>query len=152
MSDESSVQPDPIEPPHKRFMEAVKGGDIPTLLSLYSDVTVWMPPNEPSLFGKREVEEWHQEYFRDFRITTFEETERDVTVLGGWAIERWAYMVAIQPIAGGDRIRDDGRSFSLWKQEAGVWLMSQSMFNSIRPIGSGTSRFFARLKRGTGHS
>ena len=146
---EPSVHLDPIAASHKRFMEAVKAGDIPTLLSLYSDVTVWMPPNEPSLFGKAEVEEWHQEYFKDFRIITFEETERDVTVLDGWAVERWAYMVAVHPLAGGDRIRDDGRFLVVWKQETGVWRMSQAMFNSIRPIGSGTSRFFARLKKGS---
>ena len=80
-------------------------------------------------------------------MVTFTEIEREVTVFNSeWAGERWAYMVAIQPLHGGDRIRDDGRFLALWKCEAGLWRMSQAMFNSIRPVGSGTSRFFVRLK------
>jgi hypothetical protein len=40
------------------------------------------------------------------------------------------------------RIRDDGRLLTVWKQEAdGVWRIAQTMWNSIRPIGSGTSRY-----------
>jgi hypothetical protein len=34
----------------------------------------------------------------------------------------------------------------LWKRDEGVWRIAQAMFNSIRPVGSGTSRFFTRLK------
>src|SRR6185503_19246318 len=92
------------------------------------------------------IGKWHQEYFADFRVETFAEIEREVEVFDEWAVERWAYMVAIQPLHGGERIRDDGRFLSLWKRDEGVWRMAQAMFNSIRPVGSGTSRFFTRLK------
>ena len=69
-----------------------------------------------------------------------------------WAVERWGYTVAIVPVKSGERIRDDGRFFILWSRDAdGTWRMSQAMFNSIRPIGSGTSRFLSRmLEKGTG--
>jgi ketosteroid isomerase-like protein len=146
MSAEPLVQADPLAELHRRFIDAVKAGDIGTITSLYADNAVLMPPNDMSLWGKRELEEWHQEYFADFRVVTFADIEREVTLMDDWAVERWSYMVAIQPLHGGERIRDDGRFLAVWKREEGVWRMAQAMFNSMRPIGSGTSRFLVRLK------
>ena len=54
--------------------------------------------------------------------------------------------IAIAPVKGGAPIGDDSRRFVLWKREPdGIWRISQSMSNSIRPIGSGTSRFLSRM-------
>lgn len=138
---------DPIGEPHRRYLDAFLKRDVDALLSFFSDTAVMMAPNEPSMFGKEEIKEWHQEYFAAFRVVTVEETERDVTVFDGWAVERWAYLVAIESLSGDDRIRDDGRFLTLWKQEGGSWRIAQTMFNSIRPVGSGTSRFLVRLKK-----
>ena len=121
--------------------------DIRAIVSVYSASSISMPHNDSTLYGRKEIEEWHQEYFADFRVVTFAEIERDVEVFDAWAAERWSYMVAIQPIKGGDRIRDDGRFVNLWrKEEDGVWRSAQSLMHSMRPVGSGTSRFFVRLK------
>jgi len=149
MSSEPIAQADPLVEPHLRFIEAVKAADVPTIVTLYTDSAVLMPPNDSSLYGKKELQEWHEEYFADFRVVTFAETERDVSMFDGWAVERWAYLVAIQPLHGGERIRDDGRFLAVWKREEGVWRIAEAMFNSIRPIGSGTSRFLVRLSNRT---
>ena len=138
---------DPIAESRRRFADASLKSDVATLLSLFSDTAVMMAPNEPSLFGKGELKEWFEEYFAAFRVVALEETEREVTMFEGWAVERWAYLVAIESINGLDRIRDDGRFLTVWKQEHGAWMIQQTMFNSIRPIGSGTSRFLIRLKK-----
>ena len=149
MSREPASGTDPIEPFHQKYIHSVMAGDLQTLLSLYTETSVWMPHNEPTLFGRAELAEWYQEYFADFRIVSFGKTEREVVVLEDWAVERWAYMVAIQPVNGDDRIRDDGRFLALWQKDGNDWRMAQAMINSIRPIGSGTSRFFSRIKKGT---
>lgn len=138
---------DPIAECRRHFTAACLKSDVATIVSLFSDTGVMMPPNEPSIFGKNELEEWHQDYFGAFRVVTLDETEREVTVLDGWAFERWTYLVAIESLSGEDRIRDDGRFLTVWKLEEGVWRIAQTMFNSIRPIGSGTSRFLVRLKK-----
>jgi ketosteroid isomerase-like protein len=81
-------------------------------------------------------------------VTVLNGTERDVRIIGDQAIELWIYMVAIDPVRGGDRIRDDGRSLTIWKREQdGIWRVAETIWNSIRPIGSGTSRYLARLKQ-----
>jgi ketosteroid isomerase-like protein len=137
---------DPILPYHQRYIEACRKGDAAAFSALYSETCVFMPPNEPSIFGKGELEEWIHEYFSAFRIVTLDGTEREVTVFGDTAVERWAYLVAIRSVNGEDRIRDDGRFLTIWKNEGGTWRIAQSIFNSIRPIGGGTSRFLIRLK------
>ena len=139
---------DPITPRHQLHIEALKGSDVETLASLFCEDAVLMAPNEPTLYGRAEVREWFQEYFESFKITAFAVTERDVRMFDAWAVERWAYTIAITPVAGGERIRDDSRWFAVWKKDSDdVWRMSQAMFNSIRPIGSGTSRFISRLSQ-----
>jgi ketosteroid isomerase-like protein len=134
---------------HEQLLTASKAGDIEGLVSLFGDDAVLMAPNEPTLYGKAEVKEWFEEYFQHFSIVALTDTERETTIMNdGWAVERWAYMVAILPANSSEveRIRDDGRWFIIWKRDTdGSWKMSQVMFNSIRPVGSGTSRFFARL-------
>jgi ketosteroid isomerase-like protein len=143
----SSADADPLASTHKLFLDAVRAGDVTKLVSMYCEDAVLMPPNEPSLYGRSEVQEWYEDYFQHFRIVTIDETEREVTVIAnGWVIERYAYMVAIAPLKGGERIRDDGRWFHVWKRESdGEWRIAQAMFNSIRPIGSGTSRYITRM-------
>src|SRR5215468_1357855 len=103
-----SIEGDPLAGSHQSYIKAVLACDVPELVSMYCDEGVMMPPNETSIYGKAELKEWHEEYFRDFRVVTLTDTERDVTVLGEWAIERWAYLVVIAPVSGGERIRDDG--------------------------------------------
>jgi ketosteroid isomerase-like protein len=138
---------DPIGDSHRRWVSALLKSDVSEIVSLYGKSAVLMPPNDTTLYGRAELEEWHREYFDNFQIITMEALEREVTVLGAWAVERWTYMVAIQPRDGSQRIRDDGRLFTLWIEEDGKWRIAQSMFNSIRPIGSGTIRFLALLKK-----
>ena|SRR5258706_16381383 len=139
---------DPIADRHQLQIEAAKRGDVEALTSLFCEDAVLMAPNETTLYGRSEVREFWDEYFQNFQITAFGITEREVTVLDGWAIERLAYTIAITPVAGGERIRDDSRWFAVWRLDTdGVWRMHQAMFNSIRPIGSGTSRFISRMSQ-----
>ena len=131
----------------QRYMEGMKNGDVDAILSVHTDDAVWMPLNEPSIYGSAELKEWYEDYFAHFRMISFTETERDVMVMNDWALERCSYMVVIQPVQPGERIRDDGRCLALWKRDAdGVWRIAQSMINSIRPVGSGTSRFLVRMQ------
>ena len=138
---------DPIADSREKFVEAFRAHDIATLVSMHTDDAVWMPMNEPSIYGKNELKEWYEEYIQHFRIVSLTETEREVTVMDGWVVDRWGYMVAIAPVSGGERIRDDGRFLAVWKRlPDGSWKIAQAMNSSIRPVGSGTSRFLVRMQ------
>jgi ketosteroid isomerase-like protein len=144
----SAETSDPIAEGRHTWTEGVKTADAARVVSTFCDDIILMPPNETTLYGRGEALEWLQEYFQHFKITVLSGTERELQMMGDTAIEQWSYMVAIDPVGGGERIRDDGRSLTIWKREPdGVWRIAQTMWNSIRPIGAGTSRFLVRLKQ-----
>jgi ketosteroid isomerase-like protein len=139
---------DPVIEGHKIWIGMAKEKNFDKLATILADDIIMMPPNDTSLYGKAEVLEWFKEYFAHFNIANLTPTERDVFVVNDIAIENWTYMVSIRPIEGSDRIRDDGRFLTIWKKQPdGAWKISHSIWNSIRPIGSGTSRFLALMKR-----
>jgi ketosteroid isomerase-like protein len=137
---------DPIFQARQDYQKAIRTGDIELLLSLAAEDIVWMPPNDTTLFGRAEFKEWIQEYFEYFRFAAYTEPERDVVVSGELAIERTSYMVSIVPAKGPTRIRDDGKMLTIWKRQPdGSWKIWRGIWNSIKPIGSGTNRYLSRL-------
>jgi ketosteroid isomerase-like protein len=137
---------DPLAAPWDTYLAAMKARDLDKLTSLLDPETVWMPPNDTSLFGPEEVGEWWKEYFEYFRVTSITEAERQVTINGELAVQQSNYMIVITPVKGGTRIRDDGRILRIWKRQPdGSWKMWRVMWNSIRPVGSGTNRYMSRL-------
>ena len=139
---------DPIASTHARYIEAVTSSDVEAVVALFHKEGVFMPPNDRTVYGEMELREWHQDYFQHFSIVTLQETEREVKVVGDWAIERWAYNVAIEALVGGESIRDEGRFLMNWtRQPDGIWRIAYAMFNSMQPVGSGTSRFLATIRK-----
>jgi ketosteroid isomerase-like protein len=139
---------DPFAANHSKYIEAVTSGDVESIVSLFDKDGILMPPNDRSVYGEMELREWHQDYFQHFSIVTLQETEREVKILGDWAIERWAYNVVIEALVGGESIRDEGRFLMNWTREPdGIWRIAYAMFNSMQPVGSGTSRFLATIRK-----
>src|SRR5215475_6111178 len=102
-----------------------------------------------TLYGKAEVEEWYEEYFEFFEVTQLDETERSVSVVGDLLVERAAVSITLQPRKGGTPIYDEARLLTVWRRHTdGSWKLWQRMWNSIKPIGAGTSRFLVRFMQG----
>ena len=136
----------PSEIPHQQVLQASLSGDVNTLVSLFADDAVLMPPNDTTLFGKDEIRSWWEEYFQFFRVTSSVETEREVTIAGNQAFERSSFSVSIVPKQQGARIRDDIRSLTVWRYEPdGGWKISHQIWNSTKPVGSGTNRYMTRM-------
>jgi uncharacterized protein (TIGR02246 family) len=136
----------PSEIPHQKVLQASLSGDINALITLFANDAVLMPPNDATVFGKDEIRSWWEEYFQFFRVTSSDELERDVATAGSQAIERTVFSATIVPKDGGVRIRDDIRCVTIWKQEAdGVWKISHQIWNSTKPVGSGTNRYMNRM-------
>jgi ketosteroid isomerase-like protein len=146
MSIQPSKKEDPILAYREKFIRAAKAGDVDTLVSLVTDDVVMMSPNDSTVYGNAEYRAWWEEYFQYFQLMAFDEPERDVVVNGDFATEYSAYMIAIVPGSGGSRIRDDGRTFTIWKRQPDdSWKMWQTIWNSTKPVGIGTNRYMSRL-------
>ena len=138
---------DPIAVLQEEYVNAVRGSDVGTLTGMFCEDAVFMPPNEASLYGRPAIEAWWHDYFAHFKVTALTITERTATITDGLAVERRGHVIAILPVKSKDLIRDDGRGVFVWKREPdGSWRIAQLIFNSTQPIGSGTSRFLARMK------
>ena len=135
----------PIVTRRQAYIDAVKAGDMDRIEGFFADDAVFMPPNEPTLYGREEIKAWHEEYRQHFRIAAFNLPEDDVTITGDWAVESTSYMIAIIPAPNGSRIRDDGRIMAIWKREPDGWKIWQQLWNSMKPVGIGTNRYMAKL-------
>ena len=137
---------DPIFAYRERFINAAKSGNVDTLASMVTEDVISMSPNDTTVYGAAEYRAWWEEYFQYFRLTAFTEPERSVVVNGDFATEYSTYMIAILPVEGGSRIRDDGHSLTIWKRQPDEsWKIWQTLWNSTKPIGVGTNRYMARL-------
>ena len=146
MSSQLSTKTDPIAPYREAFMNAAKAADVEALASMVEDDIVSMSPNDPTVYGKDEYRAWWEEYFQYFRLVAFSEPERSVVVDGDVATEISGYMIAVAPANGESRIRDDGRTMTLWRRQSdGSWKIWQTIWNSTKPIGIGTNRYMSRL-------
>jgi ketosteroid isomerase-like protein len=135
---------DPILALRQKYIVAMKSGDVDVLLSLCTEDAVIMSPNDSTLYGATEFREWVEEYRQNFRIAALTEPNRHIIIDGDYATEWTTYMVAIEPLTGSGRIRDDGRSLTIWRRQGGTWKIWQMLWNSEKPIGSGTNRYMWR--------
>jgi ketosteroid isomerase-like protein len=141
-----AAEKDPIYELRQEFLRAAKAGDVEALARLAADDIVTMSPNDTTLFGKDEYKAWWEEYFEYFKIEAFSEAGRSIEFNGDFAIEVSGYTLAIIPVTGGSRIRDDGRVLSIWKRQPDQsWKIWQMMWNSSKPVGIGTNRYMSRL-------
>lgn len=132
--------------PHKLVLEASMSGDISELMSVFADDAVLMPPNDSVLFGPEEIAGWWKEYFRWFRLRKSVETERSLTVAGNQAFQRTVISILIEPLKKGKMIQDEARALTVWRRAAGgQWKITHQMWNSAKPVGSGTNRYISRL-------
>jgi len=137
---------EPIQIPHDEVREASMSGNISALVSMFEDDAVLMPPNDTTLYGKEEIQSWWEEYFTYFRVTSSVETEREVTLDGDQAYVRSSFSITIVPKQQGARILDDIRSLTVWNRRPdGNWKITHQIWNSTKPVGSGTNRYMTRM-------
>ena len=140
MSDKPSIDP------HQQILKAALAGDVNLIVEMFTEDAVIMPPNDTTLYGKDEIRSWWEDYFSFFRITSVLQTEREITVVGDQAFERESFSATIIPKESGARILDDIRSLSVWRREPdGGWKISHQIWNSMKPVGSGTNRYMTRM-------
>ena len=121
-------------------------GNISALVSMFEDDAVLMPPNDTTVYGKEEIQSWWEEYFTYFRVASSVETEREVTLDGDQAYVRSSFSITIVPKQQGARILDDIRSLTVWNRRPdGNWKITHQIWNSTKPVGSGTNRYMTRM-------
>lgn len=116
-----------IEATSQAWMEAVSAGDWAALSATYTEDAVLLPPNEPAVPGRSDIEAWFEALppVSDFNLETVE-----IEGLGDVAFVRGSYTLTMTP-EGMDAVADTGKYLEVWRKQAdGSWLIYRDIFSS----------------------
>lgn len=128
-----------IEAVRDQEIAAFSAGDVEGLLAVLTSDADILPPNEPALAGVEAVRPWVQELTRQFDLHA-RMISSSVSVLGDYAIERYAAELSITPKAGGETVREMAKGIHVYRRQPdGSWRIQQDVWNSDGPPGSGAA-------------
>jgi ketosteroid isomerase-like protein len=108
-------------------------GDLDSLVSVYAEDVISLPPNQPARVGKAAVQAMWEETLSDFAVEVSVSVE-EVEVAGGWAFERGTFNMRLSPRAGDAPIEVTGKYLDVLRQQAdGSWKYSRVSWNSSEP-------------------
>ena len=105
--------------------------DHETLLSLWDDEGVALPPGAPPVRGKAALRDWLvAEGEPDYDVTEYVHEFSERRILGDWAFEWGTFISAAAPHGEGAPIRSTGKLLRiLRRQEDGGWKVSHAIWN-----------------------
>jgi ketosteroid isomerase-like protein len=121
-----------IEAQLAKYVRGASSGNTDSLLSLYTDDAVLMPPNRPAISGHDKI----RAAFASVGSygTTFATTSLMVT--GDVAIERGIWQARMTPPGGSLAVVRDGKYLTHWHRVNGTWLMAEQIWNDdYKPMG-----------------
>ena len=107
-------------------------GDITNYMDLVDDDAIWLPPNEPAVFGKEAVRGWldFENYDYEVKITI-----EEIQVHGDWALKREFWEGINIPKDGSPRTAFSNKNLVLLRRSSdGQWKIWYAIFNSILPL------------------
>ncbi len=123
-----------IEDVLNQYAVAMQTGDLDFWMSLYTDDTIKMLPDEPAVFGKEDLRASMKPLFDNF---TFEEmvfSDVEIQVAGDWAFSRLNFTTTLNPKAGGEPLYMDAKDLCTYERQAdGSWKIYWDCWNSNVP-------------------
>jgi ketosteroid isomerase-like protein len=121
-----------IRQQHDAFVTAFNGKDVPTIVALYAENSVFMPPNEPIIRGKDALTHFYERLFNTSGASDLKMDITEVSGHGPIAYQSGTYEMNLKP-ASGPAGRDRGKYlFVLRKLQIG-WKFEYTMWNSDLP-------------------
>lgn len=118
----------------ERWLAALHAEDTEGLTAPLTTDSVVFPPHEPPLKGHAATRAWHQARIDQF-ATRLTISPEELIGAGEWAIDRFAYTIALTPRTGGPAIEDEGNCLWVWHRDgAGQWRVARGIWNSSRPL------------------
>lgn len=120
-----------IEDATQTFVQAYLAGDWTAVVAMLTEDPVWMPPNQPALEGRADIQEWLSPQINtDFELTTLETGGR-----GGFAYTRGSFSITFTAEGMAGSVSDTGKYVEIWRKEPdGSWLIDQVIWNSDLPL------------------
>lgn len=134
-AEENSIDPDlaAIEELHQKDQLASLNGDLETLLSLFTEDGILIPPEGKIIQGREELKEMllgNQNQFKDYKIIEYVHDFKEVKVIGDYAYEWGTYKGKYKSRETDEEITGSGKLLRiLVRQKDGSWKVSRSIWN-----------------------
>ena len=116
------------------YASSLEAGDLSAWLSLWTENGVQMPPNEPPVIGKDQIQKKNKPAFDQFTFE-MEITNEEIRVAGDLAFSRGTYTATFSPKNGDQPVLIDGKFMTiLERQPDGSWKIHRDIFNSNVPL------------------
>ena len=106
---------------------AFNAKQIDTILELYPDNSVFMPPNAPVLRGREPLREFYEDLLG--RATNLHLETEDVAGHGPLAYETGTYTLVYED----GKVRDRGKYVFVWRKTNDTWHMEKTIWSSDLP-------------------
>lgn len=116
-----------------RFHEAFEGGDVDSLVAIYTADAVVLPPGGAVQVGSAAIRASFQDAFAQYTLTSTHAID-EVEVLGDWGFVRWTSQTNLTPKDGGDPTLVSSRGISIARRQAdGGWKIARDIWNHDAP-------------------
>lgn len=120
-----------IEASSQAWLEAARAGDWSGLAAKYAEDAVFMPPNEPTIEGRDNIQAWF-EALPPVSAMEFETVKIDG--IGDLSYKHGTYTMTTTP-EGVEPVNDSGKFIEIRRKQAdGSWLITRDIFNSDLPL------------------
>jgi uncharacterized protein (TIGR02246 family) len=132
MADQTRADEAAIRKMYQDWEEAVSRKDIAYLLNFITDDAVFMPPGQPLIRGKSQVEALYKMSFDKFTMDQNFQIE-EIQICGDWAFVWGIDSAVLTPLDGGPVVHGRGMGISiLRRQPDGSWKFSRGINNMTR--------------------
>ena len=112
------------------YAEMLVAGDVDTLMTLYDENAVLLPPNESPLHGKPAIRASWEAFFADWDTVEARSVIDEIMVFGDWAYGHGHYRGRSRSKDGGAEVSEALKFSGLWRRKSdGGWVIARDMFN-----------------------
>lgn len=112
------------------FGAALTAGDAAKVAMFYTADAMFMPPNEPAIKGRSNIQAWMQKQIDAGASLKLQSTESRIS--GDLAFEAGTYTFSMKPKTG-EPVSDSGKYVVVLRREGSDWKISHDIFNSDMP-------------------
>src|SRR4029079_405967 len=115
------------------FVKAFNGKDVPQLLGIYTENSVFMPPNQPIIRGRDALKTFYDELFAA-GATNLKMDVTEVSGHGPLAYESGTYEMDVKPKPGAGVEHDRGKYLFILRRMNNTWRLEYTVWNSDFPV------------------
>ena len=107
-------------------------GDAASLAALYAEDAISMPPNSPTVSGRKAIQAEFESFFAG-NVARHETMVDQVLISGNLTIEVARYRLTYKPRSGGSEVVETGRHMETRRKIDGQWKIVLEIWNSDTP-------------------